>query len=86
MDGKIVEKNTVDKMNQILKYIKANYLLPLDVHLMVEDHWFPGNLELSLLAVLSRRPFPPPPLPLLSHRSKELSQISCVCSNILSMK
>ena len=37
MDGKFVEKNTVDKMNQYSNILKQITTLPLDVHLMVED-------------------------------------------------
>ena len=37
MDGKFVEKNTVDKMNQYSNILKQITILPLDVHLMVED-------------------------------------------------
>ena len=69
MDGKFVEKNTVDKMNQYSNILKQITILPLDVHLMVEDHWFlPDILELSLHGRHVLRPFPPlpPPLPLLN--------------------
>ena len=37
MDGKFVEKNTVDKMNKYSNILKQITTLPLDVHLMVED-------------------------------------------------
>ena len=37
MDGKFVEKNTVDKMNKYTNILKQITILPLDVHLMVED-------------------------------------------------
>lgn len=37
MDGKFVEKNTVDKMNKYSNLLKQITTLPLDVHLMVED-------------------------------------------------
>ena len=37
MDGKFVEKNTVDKMNKYGTLLKQISTLPLDVHLMVED-------------------------------------------------
>ena len=37
MDGKFVEKNTVDKMNQYSNILKQITTLPLDVHLVVED-------------------------------------------------
>lgn len=37
MDGKFVEKNTVDKMNKHTNILKQITILPLDVHLMVED-------------------------------------------------
>ena len=37
MDGKFVEKNTVDKMNKYTNILKQSTILPLDVHLMVED-------------------------------------------------
>ena len=37
MDGKFVEKNTVDKMNKYGNLLKQITTLPLDVHLMVED-------------------------------------------------
>ena len=35
--GKFVEKNTVDKMNKYTNILKQITILPLDVHLMVED-------------------------------------------------
>lgn len=37
MDGKFVEKNTIDKMNKYTNILKQITILPLDVHLMVED-------------------------------------------------
>lgn len=37
MDGKFVENNTVDKMNKYSNILKHITLLPIDVHLMVED-------------------------------------------------
>lgn len=37
MDGKFVEKNTVDKMNKYSNILKQITTLPLDIHLMVED-------------------------------------------------
>lgn len=37
MDGKFVEKNNVDKMNKYTNILKQITILPLDVHLMVED-------------------------------------------------
>ena len=37
MDGKFVEKNTVEKMNEYGNLLKQITTLPLDVHLMVED-------------------------------------------------
>lgn len=37
MDGKFVEKNTVEKMNKYSNILKQITTLPLDVHLMVED-------------------------------------------------
>lgn len=37
MDGKFVKNNTVDKMNKYSNILKHITLLPIDVHLMVED-------------------------------------------------
>ena len=37
MDGKFVENNTIDKMNKYSNILKHITLLPIDVHLMVED-------------------------------------------------
>lgn len=37
MDGKFVEKDTYEKMNEYASYIKRISNLPLDVHLMVEN-------------------------------------------------
>ena len=37
MDGKFVEKNTYQKMIEYSSYIKRISILPMDVHLMVED-------------------------------------------------
>ena len=37
MDGKFVEKNTVDLMIEYAEYLKSITNVPLDVHLMVED-------------------------------------------------
>ena len=37
MDGKFVEDDTTEKMNEYSEYVKQVTNLPLDIHLMVED-------------------------------------------------
>ena len=37
MDGKFVEKNTIEIMNEYCEYLNSITNIPLDVHLMVED-------------------------------------------------
>ena len=37
MDGKFVEDDTDEKMNEYCEYLKNITNVPLDVHLMVED-------------------------------------------------
>lgn len=37
MDGKFVENNTIEQMNEYIGYVKQVSNLPIDVHLMVED-------------------------------------------------
>lgn len=37
MDGKFVEKNTIEMMNEYCEYLNSITNIPLDVHLMVED-------------------------------------------------
>ncbi len=37
MDGKFVEDNTTEKMNEYAEYVKQVTNLPLDIHLMVKD-------------------------------------------------